>query len=326
MNITCNCGGECVNSSSDVLRDVKFFYNPCNNCKNWKLKKFAPLTSQIELNQINASFGSCKCGKRHLDIVMAHILKVMIENGIKDKRSTLRNTCVPLITPGYPTNSAPYLPEKSLVILTDELDKNCAETIIEDVPEVKGVLKGDLKKTVGIKDSNSSPNVYKLLAGCDMRCDIVQTNYGPICIYKHQGEIHIEFSKPVSPKITILNHVLKRYTNPTVLDCTCGPGTLGITCLKAGAKRVVFNDLWYPAARTSALNLEVNGFPVNLSDKKEGLIASGENLDVYCADVKDLKNLLDEKFDICLVDTFPGVNTENFKTAVNKFCQEIVVI
>ena len=257
---------------------------------------------------------------------MAHILKVMIENRVKIERSTLRDCCVPLITPGYPTNSAPYLQKNSLVILADDVDKKCAETIVKDVPEVKGVLKGDLRKTVGIMDSNSSPNVYKLLAGCDMRCDIVQTQYGPICIYKHQGEIHIEFSKPVSPKITILNKALKQYATPTVLDCTCGPGTLGITCLKAGAERVVFNDLWYPAARTAALNLEINGFPVDIFDKKEGLIASGKNFDVYCADVKDLKNILDEKFDICLVDTFPGVDIDKFKIAVKELCKEIVVI
>ncbi|MCE7697684.1 MAG: 50S ribosomal protein L11 methyltransferase, partial [Methanobacterium paludis] len=191
---------------------------------------------------------------------------------------------------------------------------------------VKGVLKGDLRKTVGIRDSNSSPNVYKLLAGCDMRCDIVQTQYGSICIYKHQGEIHIEFSKPVSPKVTILNKALNQYATPTVLDCTCGPGTLGITCLKAGAEKVVFNDLWYPAARTTALNLEINGFSVDIFDKKEGLIASGKNFDVYCADVKDLKNILDEKFDICLVDTFPGVGIDKFKIAVKELCNQVVVI
>ncbi len=59
----------------------------------------------------------------------------------------------------------------------------------------------------------------------------------------------MEFSKPVSPKVEALKKVIEKYKNPSVLDCTCGPGTLGITCLKAGAKRVVFNDIWYPAAK-----------------------------------------------------------------------------
>ncbi len=55
------------------------------------------------------------------------------------------------------------------------MTKKCAERIINEIPEIKGVLKGDIKQTVGMKDSNSSPHVYKLLAGCDMRCDIVLT-------------------------------------------------------------------------------------------------------------------------------------------------------
>ena len=87
-------------------------------------------------------------------------------------------------------------------------------------------------------------------------------------IYKNQAEIHVEFSKPISPKIEVLKKIIEKYKEPTVLDCTCGPGTLGITCLKSGAKRVVFNDLWYPAAKMALLNLEVNGFKTNIFDLK----------------------------------------------------------
>ena len=45
-------------------------------------------------------------------------------------------------------------------------------------------------------------------------------------------------------KIENLIKVLEKYDKPTVLDCTCGPGTLGIAALKAGAGKVIFNDLW----------------------------------------------------------------------------------
>ncbi len=337
MNLRCRCGDDCVKPAEKVLKNINRFYTPCQSCRDVKLNKFAPLRSQVNLEDIDADFGSCKCGKRHLDAVMAHVLKIMIETGLKTPEATLRDACVPLVTPGYPTRSVPYLPENSMVALADRMDKNCAKRIVEDVPEIKGVLNGNMRKTVGILDSNSDSHVYKLLAGCDMRCDVVQTPYGAICIYKHQGEIHIEFPKPVSPKVTALKRVLDEYNSPRVLDCTCGPGTLGITCLKAGAESVVFNDLWYPAARTATLNLEVNGFPVKIPKNLKELegtswsspetpVALGDNFEVYSADLRELKSILDEQFDICIIDAFPGVETADLEDAVRDMCSDIVVI
>jgi hypothetical protein len=299
---------------------------PCNKCKDPKLRKFKPLKDQLNLKKLNANSGLCNCGKRHLDQVMAHTLKIMMDEGIREEESTLRNACTPLLTPAYPTTSAPYLPNKSLVILADGMNKRCAERIINEIPEIKGVLKGDIKQTVGLKDSNSLPHVYKLLAGCDMRCDIVLTPYGALCIYKIQAEIHVEFSKPISPKIEALKKIIKKYNDPTVLDCTCGPGTLGIACLKSGAKKVVFNDLWYPAAKMALLNLEVNGFKTNFFDVRKGLIGSGKNFEVYCENIMDLKDILTEKFDICIIDTFPGVDTTDFVESVKEMCREVVII
>ncbi|AKB16956.1 RNA methyltransferase related protein [Methanosarcina sp. WWM596] len=250
----------------------------------------------------------------------------MIDEGIKEKKANLRNACVPLVTPGYPTNSVPYLPEDSLVILSKEMDKRCAEKIVKEVGEVKGVLKGDIRKTVGIKDSDSDSHVYELLAGCDLRCDIIQTPYGALGIYKYQREIHIEFPQVNSPKIEILEKALKDYDRPTVLDCTCGPGTLGIACLKAGVQKVVFNDIWNPAIETTLINLEANGFPVKFSGSEEELIASGDKFEVYSMDIRELANCLDEKFDICIIDTFPGVDTIEFVEAANKLGKKVVVI
>ena len=235
MEINCKCGNRCIKPVSEVLKDIDLFYKPCNNCKAENIKKFSPLADQINLDKIDNYFGSCKCGKRHLDVVMSHVLKVMIDEGIKDKKANLRNSCIPLVTLGYPINSPPYLSENSLVILSNEMDKKSAERIVKEVGEVKGVLKGDIRKTVGIKDSDSNPHVYELLAGCDLRCDIIQTPYGALGIYKYQHEIHVEFPRIEFPKIEILEKTLKNYDKPAVLDCTCGPGTLGITCLKAGA-------------------------------------------------------------------------------------------
>ncbi len=326
MEIECTCGFRCVEDASTTLKHIKQLYVPCDKCKDPKLRKFKPLKDQLNLEKLNEHSGLCNCGKRHLDRVMAHTLKIMMDEGVREEESTLRNACTPLLTPAYPTTSAPYLPHKSMVILAEGLTKKCAERIINEIPEIKGVLKGDIRKIVGLKDSNSSPHVYELLAGCDMRCDIVLTPFGALCIYKNQAEIHIEFSKPVSPKIEALYKVIKKYKNPTVLDCTCGPGTLGITCLKSGAKRVVFNDIWYPAAKMVLLNLEVNGFETNLYDGRRGLLGSGKNFEVYCENIINLKDILTEKFDIGIIDTFPGVDTAEFVESIKKKCGEVIII
>lgn len=320
------CGDTCIKPTSKVLKDIELFYKQCNKCQQVKIKKFSPLADQVNLDEIDNHFGSCKCGKRHLDIVIAHVLKVMIDEGIKDKKDNLRNACVPLMTPAYPTNSVPYLPEDSLVILSDEVDKRCAEAIVNEVGEVKGVLKGDLRNTVGIKDTDSNPHVYELLAGCDLRCDIIQTPYGVLGINKYQHEIHIEFPKLKSPKIEILNNALEGLDKPAVLDCTCGPGTLGIACLKAGARKVVFNDIWKPAIETTLINLEANGFPVNLHGNNSILRGFGDNFEVYCRDIRDLENYLDAEFDICIVDAFPGVDTTEFVEAARNLGKKIVII
>jgi hypothetical protein len=326
MDIECMCGSRCVRYADEILLDIKLVYVPCDKCLEPGLKKFKPLKDQVDLERLNSNYGKCSCGKRHLDVVMAHTLKIMIEEGIRDEKSTLRNTCTPLITPAYPTRSAPYLKTKSLVILAEGMTQNCADRIINEIPEIKGVLNGNINQTVGVLDSDSSPHVYKLLAGCDMRCDVILNSYGALCIYRNQAEIHVEFSKPVSPKIEALKKFIGKYKSPSVLDCTCGPGTLGIVCLKAGSKRVVFNDIWYPAAKMTSINLEVNGFQTDLFKVKKGLIGIGNNYSIYCEDVNNLKNVLNEKFDICIVDTFPGVDTDDFVNSIKEMCSEIVVI
>lgn len=324
MDLRCRCGNACIKPISDVLNDIELFYKPCEDCKTHNIKKFSPLAEQINLDEVDNHFGSCKCGKRHLDIVISHVLKIMIDNGIKDKKANLRNACVPLVTPGFPINSIPYLPEDSLLILSNEMDKECAELIVKEVREVKGVIKGDIRKTVGMKDTATDPHVYELLAGCDLRCDIIQTPYGAIGIYKYQSEIHIEFPRVESPKIEILKKALRNNSNPTVLDCTCGPGTLGITCLKAGAQKVVFNDIWNPAIETTLINLEVNGFPVKIISGDK--IAFGDRFEVYNMDIRELPYCLDEKFDICIIDTFPGVDTTAFVEAAGELGKQVVVI
>lgn len=326
MEIQCECELGCVNKSDIILNGIAEIYKPCENCLRPHLKKFKPLMEQIDLHKLDADYGRCKCNRRHLDLVMGHVLKILIENRDRDKKSTLRNCCTPLITPAYPSNTVPYLSKNSVVILTNKITRESADIIVDEVPEVKGVIRGDIKEVVGIKDANSQPNVYELLSGCDMRCDIVSTLNGPLCIYRKQSEIHLEFSKPVSPKVQILERYLEKYETPRVMDCTCGPGTLGIAALKYGAQKVVFNDLWRPSIEMTLLNLEVNGFEVESLYSGSSLVAEGEKFQVYCADLMELKDDLNQKFDLCIIDTFPDVDAKEFVDAVKQLCTEVVVI
>ncbi len=74
------------------------------------------------------------------------------------------------------------------------------------------------------------------------------------------------------------------------------------------------------------VNLEANGFPVKHSESKEKLIASGDKFEVYSMDVRKLANSLDEKFDICIIDAFPDVDTTEFVEAASKLGKKVIVI
>jgi hypothetical protein len=319
--------GDCIQGAEEIILGLEKRYLPCSECEEVHFKKFSPLFKQTNLPDITSTWKHCNCGKRHLDVVMAHVMKILIEDKLLEPESNLRNLGTPLITPTYPLNSYPYLPRDSVVLLLPIVNKHSAEKVVTEVPEVKGVIKGNMKNTVGIRDAKSDPVTYELMAGCDMRCDVFNTSKGPVCIQKPQSKIHIEISKPVSPKITSLNKFFDQNEHPTVLDSTCGPGTLGIVALKLGAKKVVFNDLWLPAAQTTLLNLEVNGFPIQLKKENDrGLLGCGDNFEVYCLDIKDLNKVLNQKFDLCLVDTFPGVDFNVFVNSVRDMCGKVLIL
>lgn len=331
MELKCNCSQKCIKTAEEILKEIKSLHKPCFKCSPIKIKKFTPLVNQVNLSSIDHQYGRCVCNRRHLDLAMAHVLKIMIEEGLENEKSTLRKAAVPLITPAYPLKYDPFLNKNSLIILTPHMDNKTANRILNEVEEVKGVLKGEIGKKVGIKDSNSTAYVYQLLAGCDVRCDILKSPFGPICIHKNQSEIHVEISRSTSSKINSINSFLKKNDYPTdfnVLDATCGPGTLGIFCLKAGVGKVVFNDLWEPAVNMTTINIECNGFKVDfLGEKYEnGIISSGMNFEVYNQDLRKLNTVLDEKFDLCIIDPFPGTDPEEFIKAASKLSREILII
>lgn len=170
---------------------------------------------------------------------MAHVLKIMIDNKQISDSASIRKVGVPLITPAINLDFLPYLSKKSLVIITRFCDKQTADIILEKVPEIKAIIKGDTDITIGKLNENNSVMIYELLGGCDIRCDIQNTDLGPILIYKNQSLLHIEYPKEESPKIKQLSEILDKYENPVVLDAMCGPGTLGIYALMKNAKSCI---------------------------------------------------------------------------------------
>ena len=317
MGLKCECGGECILDRRSLLEKIKGFYNGCNDCYDFHLDKRIPLEDQVDLEAVDRDWGKCGCGKRHLDTTMGHILVIMVEEGLLDKGSTLRSVGTPLMSIGYPLSRPPFLLPKSLILLSERLDKRTAKRIIREVPEVKGVIKGDPRMTVGILDSEHEPVVYERLAGCDMRCDIIKTRIGALCIYKRQSRIHIESPGSSYLKLMSLYNILKKFKGSfKVIDATCGPGTLGLFALFAGASKVIFNDIWSDGLEMTLINLEVNW----LKGGKQ------EDFEVYNEDIRDLPGLIDEEYDLCIVDPFPGVNVSPFVEASRRLAREVILI
>ena len=203
-------------------------------------------------NPVRAGSGS---SMKYLPICMSSWLK----RGILQSTDPLIAVGSPLVHPGYAMDRPPFLPQKSLTLLTPAATKKTAERLMEEVPELRGVIKREnFIPGIASPDIDSVPRVYELLAGCDVRADIFPLRTGPLVMYKQQSRIHIEFPRGGYPKI----HAVEQHVgNPPVkhfVDACSGVGTLGLTAACLGVPHVVLNDAWYASAFWSAFNLEVN--------------------------------------------------------------------
>ena len=317
MEIECSCENNCIITSKEIEKSL-LANEPCPQCSIPNIKKFKSLSEQISLDTIDNEVGRCGCGKRSLDWVMAHVLKVILDFNIDIGKDTLRNGPTPLITPFYTSKNHPFIGENSLVILDDRLEKELGEYIVQNVKEVKGVLKGSSHDTVGIKDSNSPAIVYKLLSGCDIRCEIIKSPLKPIAINKIQHLSYLEFPQSMENKIMKLCSYIKskQYTrekiaNFKILDGTCGNGSLGIFLLNYGVEKVIFNDIWYPATITTSINLESNGYKTDFLNNNNN--ESNQKNNYF---EKDQINDLIENFDknnLELIDANLGTDHSNNK-------------
>jgi hypothetical protein len=243
---------DCVKSAKDVLALLPTVFLPCAECSIRTLDKRAPLPS-LEYEP------PCSCGKRFIDEVFAHMYVIMVEEGDLLRTDPLIAVGSPLVHPGYAMDRPPFLPQKSLTLLTTSATKKTAERLMEEVPELRGVIKREnFIPGITSPDIDSVPRVYELLAGCDVRADVFPLRTGPLVMYKQQSRIHIEFPRAGYPKI----HAVEQHVgNPPAkhfVDACSGVGTLGLTAACLGVPHVVLNDAWYASAFWSAFNLEVN--------------------------------------------------------------------
>jgi hypothetical protein len=319
-------------------------YASCPDCRYDKpLDKLTPLV-EIGL-EMSGDTGRCpSCGKRHLDYVMAHVLDILIKSGLKDALSALKDVGTPLVNYGVTMVEPPHLFSKSLIMVLDRVDKAAARRILAEVPEVKGVLrrKGKPSDSVGILDTGAKPHIYELMAGCDVRADVVSSLVGDLCLYRNQSECHIEFWRNNSVKVKaieklFLDGMLER---KTVVDGLASVGTLGLLTVLGGAEKVILNDAWLPAIKNLVLNLEVNkglldievvriadpGTLPQIGDEPV-LVARATGMaeiEVYLGDFRKLDKVV-PSCDVCIIDTFPGVSPDEFIKKWREIATEKVI-
>jgi hypothetical protein len=332
------CSGNCVLPAESVLDELFGMYMACGSCPSDPLfNKSAPFKEHIDEN-----LGRCpNCKKRHIDYVIGNILTLLKEKGFFPGDAALRDVGTPLVTVGFQIPHPPRLGDDSLVMVMDSVTKELAGDIVRTVPEIKGVIKrkGSQSQSIGILDTDSTPHIYELLAGCDMRCDVVASSFGELCIYKNQSKIHIEFNNTKIARIEEL-YFKGELDNSVVVDGFCGPGTLGLLAALSGAKKVILNDAWLPAVQNAILNIKANSgilgvnieFEIRDYDKMIGeepaLLARAcgtSEILVYHGDIKKLNRAVDG-CDICLIDTFPSVNPAGFIQHCKEFAKKVVVI
>jgi hypothetical protein len=163
--------------------------------------------------------------------------------------------------------------------------------------------------------------------------------FGELVIYKSQSKIHIEFPRQSAPKMKILESLYFDGKIIDVLDGLCGPGTLGLMCVLAGARRVVLNDIWLPAVENVMLNLEANKDLLGIENIEHlehptdavagepvlvGRASGACEIEVYHGDLKRLFSKA-RPASLCLIDHFPGSDTRRLEE-VCRCCVETVIV
>lgn len=312
MSEKCSCGKDCITDFKNLDEKIEKLYE-CENCKDIQIKKFSPLKELIDFNELDGNYKRCSCGKRPLDIVMSHILKIMIEEEIVPEKATLRrNSPVPLSDFYYSSFNPQFINENALILLHPDFTPKVAARLMDEVPEVKGILKGSPQETVGQFNKDSEIKHFELLAGCDMQTNVMRTLINEkIIINKKQSQHHIEVATTTETKLIKLHNYLKNNNikKDVAIDAMCGSGALGIYLLKFGFEKVIFNDIYPQAIENLCENLEVNGI--------------SEGYEIHNKAFEDLEV---EHADICIVDPFPKDDAKEIIEKAKKIADFVIII
>lgn len=326
------CGRECVRDAPEILDLLPDVFSPCPDCSGKvRTKRKPPADRSIR--------PVCGCGKRFIDDVFVHCWVIMVDEGVLEETDPLKAVGTPLVHPGFAMDTAPYLPEDSLVLLSPDIDQASADRLFREVPEIRGVIRSS-PSVPGITDLDLDgfPDVYELLAGCDVRANVFYTQEEPIVIYKQQSLLHIEFPRGYDPKIINVGVAVKSYEPTTFVDACAGPGTLGILGGLLGVPHVILNDIWWAAAFWSACNVHVNRShlsvgevrmlrtydqmkerPVVTEPLKVAETTGDQQIDVYQGDMFSLVDVLPETVDLTVIDLFGKDNREKMDTTVSRW-------
>ncbi|MDD1722872.1 MAG: methyltransferase [Methanothrix sp.] len=327
------CKGNCIRAAEEVLGDVETRYLSCSRCP-----PEPNLSKSISGRLLPPKVERCpSCGRAALDAVMLDALRLLQSFGLRDKDDGLRSVGSPLIDVGYPLAYSPRLSRGSLILVGERYSAEAAEAMVRDIPEIKGVIQSC--GVPGVVDPKRKPLKNLLLAGCDLRADVVSSLMGELVVCKRQSLIHIEFPRDNAPKMRILEELYFQGKLRDVADGLCGPGTLGLMCVLAGAQRVVFNDAWLPAVEDLLVNLEVNrgllGIEeIELIESPQGMVGSDPvllarargacQIEVYHGDLCRLFSRA-RPAGLCLIDHFPGKDTRALQQAC-RCCKETVIV
>ena len=284
----------------------------CEKCRDIQIKKFTPLKDNIDLNKLNKDYMRCECGKRPLDVVMSHILKIMMETGIAGENASLRhNSPVPLMNFYYSNLNPQFIAENTLILLHPDFNDDAAQRLTAEVPEVACILKGNPQIINGIYDKNSKTNHFKKLLGDDTQINVMRTILGEkIILTKKQSIHHIEVATTTEEKLIKLHNYLdnNNIKKGIALDGMCGLGALGIYLSKYGFKKVIFNDINPEMTDALRHNLKLNNI-TNFEIKNEAF--------------EDLKI---DKVEFCVIDSFPGADITEIIKKAEKIADNVLII
>ena len=286
---------------------------PCENCTDIQIKKFTPLKELIDFSTLDGECMKCECGKRPLDIVMSHILKIMIESEIVPEKATLRrNSPVPLSNFYYSSLNPQFIGEKTLILLHPDFTKDVAARLIDEVPEVECVLKGSPQSIVGQADRDSQINHFEILEGDDTQMNVMRTLlHEKLVIVKSQSKHHIEVATTTEEKLVRLHNYLvnNKIEKGTAIDGMCGLGALGIYLLKYGFEKVLFNDINPEMINALENNLKINDIT--------------EGYEIFNQPFEEFES---SNVDLCVIDAFPGMDIEEIKQKAEKMADNVVII